>query len=206
MDNNLDALIAHYNDIQIRIENYNTKATNNVIVIITLVCAILGTNLLVIDKGYKTIFFIVIPMITLVGHYQFAIYTRYESVLQGYSVHLEKRINALIKSDVICWNSKYIDNFIVPKYFWTNKLSAPVFSLFVFLPNIYVFYSLFFSACINDEGVNVIFLIISLISFIVYIVVSTVLVHDCITNDKARKAAEHIEELEKSRKKKKHWG
>lgn len=90
MDNNLDALIAHYNDIQIRIENYNTKASNNVIVIITLVCAILGTNLLAIDKGYKTIFF------------------------------------------------------IVPKYFWTNRLSAPVFSLFVFLPNIYVFYSLFF--------------------------------------------------------------
>ena len=141
-----------------------------------------------IEKEYKTIIYFVIPLITLVGHYQFSLFARYEAVLQGYSAYLEKHINDLMQDEVFCWNRKYLDSYIVPKYFLTNRMSSPVFSCFVFLPNIYVFYVLFFT-CILAEDNKIFLFVCSSLLLIVYISISAVLVYDCAINEKVRKNA-----------------
>lgn len=192
----LNALIAHYNEVQTRIDNYETKATNIAIVIITLVFAGLGANIFGTENGFKTFLLCTIPIITLVGHYQFSLFTRHYAVLQGYSARLERKINECLQETDFCWNSEYIDRFLVPKHFLTNRLSSPVFSCFVFLPNVFVFGRLFIDC--STAGDNRAFLYIgTCVLLIVYILISAVLVYDCAINGDVRKRAEKGEVVEK---------
>ena len=202
-DKRLDALIAHYNEIQIRIDNYETKATNIAIVIITLVCAGLGANVFGTENGFKTLLLCAIPIVTMVGHYQFSMFTRHSAVLQGYSARLEKKINELLQDEDFCWNSEYIDNFLVPKHFLTNRMSSPIFSGFVFLPNVFVFSRLFIE-CSTVRDNSGILLVGTIALLIIYISISVVLVYDCAINGDVRKRAEQGEVVEKKVKKDKY--
>ncbi len=200
-DKRLDALIAHYNEVQTRIDNYETKTTNIAIVIITLVFAGLGANIFGAENGFKTLLLYTIPVITLVGHYQFSMFTRHSAVLQGYSARLEKKINECLQEPDFCWNSEYIDKFLVPKHFLTNRMSSPIFSCFVFLPNAFVFGRLFID-CSTAGDNRVLLLIGTFVLLIVYFLISGVLVYDCAINGDVRKRAEKGEVVEKKPKEK----
>lgn len=78
---------------------------------------------------------LLVSLLSMVGYYQFTMHSRTVAVLQGYGAYLENEINKILSLEVAMHYSSYIDNFLVPEKFLTNRLSIFLMMPLLFLVN-----------------------------------------------------------------------
>lgn len=177
--NYIESLVSQYNSIRKSITYYEDKSFEVAWKALTLLAVLIGAGSSEYFIKYQTVFFFAVPMIALLGHYQFAIFTRYSAVYQGYAAGLEELINNKMGYDGFFWNRDYIDEFIGGTHFLTNFFSWLAFTPTVILPGVYSFCRLF---CHVPISVFVIYILL-------YSAMEIIVCRDCYINGRIRSKA-----------------
>lgn len=175
----IESLVSQYKSIRESITYYEDKSFEVAWKALTLVAVLIGAASSDFFGEYQTVFFFAVPMIALLGHYQFAIFTRYSAVYQGYAAGLEEIINNKMGYDGFFWNRDYIDEFIGGTHFLTNFLSWLAFTPTVILPGVYSFCRLFCNIPIS----------IFVIYILLYSAMEIIICRDCLINGRIRRKA-----------------
>lgn len=175
----IESLVSQYKSIRESITYYEDKSFEVAWKALTLVAALIGAASSKFFAKYQSILFFAVPMIALLGHYQFAIFTRYSAVYQGYAAGLEEIINSKMGYDGFFWNRDYIDDFIGGKHFLTNLLSWAAFTPPVLLPSGYSFFVLYNQLPMAVWGVYV----------LLYLFMEIIVCRDCFINGRIRRKA-----------------